>query len=160
MNESAGKKREIVYGNGNGGLMFLPKDLALELTQIYTALNTSKTWGEFKANVPAHVYEEVIEGMKDDEDPEALPQSEDAFNPHSIPAYEEGDWPIWTLQYMLEWIPEDIQQQFGSVETSATSGPCLELISEKTHEIVKALEKQGYICIEDVSLVESASGYE
>ena len=78
MKEQPGKNREIVYGDCNGELIFLPKDLALELAQIHTALNTSKTWAEFKANVPAHVYEEVIEGMKDDEDPEALPQSEDA----------------------------------------------------------------------------------
>ena len=158
MYEQIGKTREIIYGNSNGELVFMPKDLALELVQIYSALSASKTWSEFKANVPVHVYEEVIKGMKDDEDPETVPQSEDTFDPHSIPAYEDGDWPIWPLQEMLEWMPKDIQQQFGTVETSATSGSCLVLYPEKTHEIVEALEKQGYRCFEDVSLIESASG--
>ncbi len=98
-------------------------------------------------------------GMKDDEDPEALPQPEDAFDPDAIPGYDDGDWPIWPLQYMLEWIPKDIQQRFSTVERSATSGPCLTLMSEKTDEVVKALEKRGFGYIEDESLVIRACGY-
>jgi hypothetical protein len=33
--------------------------------------------------------------------------------------------------YMLEWMPEETQQQFGSVETSAPGSPCLEFMLEK-----------------------------
>jgi len=158
MSKSSPKNREVVYADCNGELVFLPKDLALELAQIQTALDNSKTWGEFQANVPAHAYEEIMAGMKDDEDPETLPQPGDTFDPDAIPGYDDGDWPIWPLQYMLEWIPKDIQQQFGTVETSATSGPCLILMPEKTDEIVKALEKQGYSCTEDELLVRQACG--
>jgi hypothetical protein len=41
--------------------------------------------------MPAHVYEELIVAMKDDEEPEALPQLKDALDSSSIPGYEDGD---------------------------------------------------------------------
>lgn len=159
MSKPSPKNREVVYANCNGELVFLPKDLALELAQIRAALDTSKTWGEFQANVPAHVYEEIMAGMKDDEDPEALPQPEDAFDVNDIPGYDDGDWPIWPLQYMLDWMPRDIQQQFGRVVPSAVNGDSLELMPEKADELVRALESQGFRCTEDESLVIRACGY-
>jgi hypothetical protein len=159
MGKQSPETTEIVYADCSGELIFLPKNLALELAQIWTALNNSKTWGEFQANVPDHVYEEIMAEMKDDEDPEALPDPENAFDSDAIPGYDDGDWPTWPLQYMLEWMPEDIQQQYGKVVPSAVNGDCLELLEEKAGEIVLALEKRGYTCTEDESLVIRACGY-
>ncbi len=159
MRKHSANNSEVVYADCNDELVFLPKELALELAQIRAALDTSKTWGEFQANVPAHVYEEIMAGMKDDEDPEALPQSEDAFDANDIPGYEDGDWPLWPLQEMLNWMPKDIQQRFGKVVPSAVNGDCLELMSEKADEIVRALESRGFSCAEDESLVIQACGY-
>jgi hypothetical protein len=159
MRKHSAKNREVVYADYNDELIFLPIELALELAQIRTALDNSKTWGEFQANVPAHVYEEIMEGMKDDEDLEALPQPDDTFDAHAIPGYDDGDWPIWPLQEMLNWMPKDIQHRFGKVVPSALNGDCLELTAGKTDEIVRALESRGFSCTEDESLVIRACGY-
>ncbi len=159
MSKHPDKNREVVYADYKGELIFLPEELALELAQIRAALDTSKTWGEFRANVPAHVYEEIMVGMKDDEDPEALPQPENAFDANDIPGYEDGDWPVWPLQEMLNWMPKDIKRRFGKVVPSAVNGDSLELMSEKADEIVRVLESQGFRCTEDESLVIRACGY-
>ncbi len=52
MSKHSAKSREVVYADCNGELVFLPKELALELARIRAALDISKTWGEFQANVP------------------------------------------------------------------------------------------------------------
>jgi hypothetical protein len=60
MSKHSAKSREVVYADCNGELVFLPKELALELAQIRAALDISKTWGEFQATVPARVFEEIM----------------------------------------------------------------------------------------------------
>ncbi len=149
---------ELVYGNRHGELIFIPKDLAEDLATLHFALETSKTWGEFKANVPDRMYEEVIALVRDDENPELLPQPEETFDSDSIPGYADGDWPLWPRQYMLEWVPKDIQEHFGNIVFSIFNGPYLQFYSENTQEIVEVLEKHGFSCSEDVALVESAHG--
>ena len=103
-------------------------------------------------NPPSWVLDDLIGFAQDG-------HSEDAFDAIDIPGYEDGDWPLWPLQEMLDWMPKDIQQRFGKVVPSAVNGDCLELISEKADEIVKALESRGFSCAEDESLVMRACGY-
>jgi hypothetical protein len=152
------KNMEIVYGNRSGELIFIPKDLAEDLVKVHIASETSKTWGEFKANAPDRIYEEAIALLSDEEDPEVLPQPEDIFDSASIPGYADGDWPLWPRQYMLEWVPKDIQVRFGRIMDTVLNGEYLQFDPEDTQEIVELLEKHGYSCSEDVALVESAHG--
>lgn len=149
---------EIVYGNRHGDLIFIPKDLAEDLATLHFALETSKTWGEFKANAPDQMYEEVIALVNDDDNPEVLPQPEETFDSASIPGYADGDWPLWPRQYMLEWIPKDIQVRFSRILDSVLNGEYLQFDPENTQEIVELLEKHGYSCSEDLPLIESAHG--
>lgn len=41
----------IVYGELDGGLVFLPQEDAVRLARLHEALRTSTTWGEFKTSV-------------------------------------------------------------------------------------------------------------
>ncbi len=52
MSSRATESKEIIYGERADQLIFIPKQRALELASIHEALNTSKTWGEFKSRVP------------------------------------------------------------------------------------------------------------
>ncbi len=157
MSTLSSKEKELVYGDLGYELVFIPRSLALELANTYTSLGTSQTWGEFKANVPAHVYEEVIERTSNSREAGKMPLPEDVFNSDDIFGYRDGDWPVWHRQEMLHWMPENIQEQYGTTQPSVLNGDYLELDPEKVHEIVKALEDQGYVCIEDVSLIREAS---
>lgn len=116
------KNMEIVYGSRLGELIFIPKNLVEELATLHSALETSNTWGEFQANAPDYMYKEAIALLSDDEDPEILPQSEEPFDSASIPGYADGDWPVWPRQYMLEWVPKDIQVRFGKSMDTVLNG--------------------------------------
>jgi hypothetical protein len=155
MSMLSSSNKELVYGSHSRlgkGPIFIPKGLALELATIHLALAKSQTWGELATNVPAHAYEEIIKDRNKWES-QGIPLPEDAFDVGYISSYSDGDWPAWPQQEMLEWMPEDIQQQYGKIRGTAFNRNFLELDSAKTSEIVNALENRGYVCIEDVSLV-------
>jgi hypothetical protein len=60
---------------------------------------------------------------------------------------------------MLDWVPTDIQRQYGERASSALNGDLLVLPTSGTSELVAAFERHGYICVRDDSLVRRASGY-
>lgn len=153
--------QEIVYSARTGQLILIPKARALELAGIHHALKIAQTWGEFKSLIPAHIYEEVVEMMRDDfdEGEEIVePAPESPFAPEAVPGYGDGDFPGWPAQEMLDWMPEDIQEQFGEVRTSVLSGDFLEIAPAHEREVVAALEARGYHCVADVALIEKTYG--
>lgn len=85
-----------------------------------------------------------------------MPLPEEAFNLYAVSDYMSIDWPAFPMQEMLEWMPPDIQQQYGEVENTMLDGPQLIIDSGQKSEIVLALEKQGYVCREDDLLVSIA----
>lgn len=163
MNKLATKNTEIIYGVWAEQLILIPKERALELASIHGALNASKTWGEFKSRVPAHVYKEVLRMIRSelDEDEERvflIPKPDSPFDPDDIPGYADGDWPGWPAQEMLKWMPKDIQQKYGKVEISVLNGDFLEIGPGREAEVIAALEDCGYKCTKDTNLIERACG--
>jgi hypothetical protein len=85
---------EVVYGVVGESLIFILRAEADRLAAIHHALNSSKTWGDFKAAVPPEVYEQVLELRNDDEDEDDEPFSErKTFSLEDIPAVFDGDFP-------------------------------------------------------------------
>jgi hypothetical protein len=166
LNLQPSKGAELVYGvYRNDELVFIPKQQAFELAQLREALTTAKTWGEFKAKVPAHLYKETVylysdyeEDDEDGEEPEA-PGDKDEFVADDIPGHGDGDWPIWAAQAMLEWVPQDVQERFGRVAATRLSGEYLYLPENRADEIASAMQSHGYTCVRDDALVERAEGY-
>lgn len=53
--------QEIVYGELNGNLVFIPKGRAGHLATIHAALWSSSTWREVDDRMPTGAYEELLE---------------------------------------------------------------------------------------------------
>lgn len=148
--------QEVIYGTLHDELLLIPREKAEELAAVHTALNTAKTWGEFMALLPAAARTE-LEAFCAEED-ESRPEDTRQFARDDVPGVQDGDWPGWPAQMMLEWVPKEIQQTYGKVDFSPVSGDCLTLDSSQTDVIVAVLEQHGYACIRDDELVVRASG--
>jgi hypothetical protein len=148
---------EIVYGEIYESLAFIPKKRALELAQIHYALQHSKTWGEFKSRVPQRVYDSIMQYFRMDGEP--TPEDVEPFSSEKVPGYLDGDFPGWPAQEMLAWVPEAIQEEYGSVESSAFGEPCFEFDPGMELEIVSALQEMSYRCNKDEKLVREACGF-
>ena len=151
------KDSEIVYGQIYESLVFILKKRALEFARIHRALEYSKTWGEFQSRVTQRVYDSIIQYFRMDGEPP--PEDAESFSSEKVPGYIDGDFPGWPAQEMLTWVPKAIQEEYGSVEPSAFSGPSLELDPEMELEIVSAFQKMSYKCNKDEKLVREASGF-
>lgn len=125
-----------------------------ELRAVYRALAAAKTWGEFRQMIGPERAEDLREMMDEDDPPDSA-----AFSSEDIPGYGDGDWPEWLQQNMLSWVPEDVQERFGSVEASRISGDALIIYAEKGEDVAAALEAQGFTCTRDDAAVREAAGY-
>ncbi len=98
MSGDVGGRAEVVYGEIQDGLVFIPVEEARELAGLREALGTSKTWGEFRARVPKERYEEALERLPQNEEREEgeeveEPAPEARFAPEEIGGFADGDWP-------------------------------------------------------------------
>src|SRR5690348_4424211 len=101
----------------------MPRTEAARLVALFGALNSSRTWGEFKQAIPTDAYQEVVELMREQaeeelEDSKELadgwePDAEAAFDAEEIPGFADGDWPQWPALQALEWVPLSIQRNYG-----------------------------------------------
>jgi len=151
--------KDLVYGPIDGYLVFMPRPVAERLIAVRGAINTSRTWGEFKQAMPAGSYQHVVELMREDSsDDEELPDywepdAEMGFDGEQIPGFADGDWPEWPAQEALEWVPAAIQRRFGVEAASVLSGDYLELALEQESAIVAAFVEHGYTCTRDDTLL-------
>ena len=161
--------KDLVYGPIADNLVFMPRPAAERLIAVRGAINSSRTWGEFKQAMPADSYQHVVELMReaaeedtaeDEELPDHWePDGETAFDAEQIPGFADGDWPEWPAQAALEWVPKDIQRRFGVEATSFHSGDSLELAIEQEAAIVAAFVEHGYTCSRDDTLLLRAYDY-
>lgn len=185
-NEMPEEKNELLYGQVENGLVFIPKHRAEELIAIQEAIHAAKTWGEFWALLPHQAREEYADLLRSDYrtldeylaeerkfDPEIseldarteweasdrrLPLDSDPYSFGEAPYIQEGDWPGWPAQEMASWVPRDIQKRFGTTGMSAVSGNFLELQPRDAAAICAAFASLGYRCQRDDAAVNQASG--
>lgn len=129
---------DIVYNINNeaqGAAVFAERSLAEEVAQIWQALRSATTWGEFKAAMPRVEYERLVESLEleDEVDPNAI------FNASIVPGYDDGDYPTWLQAEALHWFPEELIDQYGGASSSTLNGPYLYLPAERADEIAEAL---------------------
>jgi hypothetical protein len=91
---------------------------------------------------------------------ERPPMPPDCFEPSQVPGHDDGDWPDWVEQEMLDWLPDSIVKKFGEVKSTFLNGPFLLLDINRTSEIVAALEDLGYECHLSADFVCRACGYD
>lgn len=144
---STSDDKTLVYGVGLTRLIFMPRQRALDIAQAYEAVDSSATWGELMNRLPSYMRDELVDFF------EEAPDGSEAFERDDVPGLADGDWPGFPAQEMLEWMPRDIQQRFGKIETTVFNGDYLELDSSREQEIVVALEQNGFECIADQQLI-------
>ncbi|MBY6706224.1 hypothetical protein HQ308_05360 [Rhodococcus sp. BP-241] len=147
-------KANYVYGDVDGSLIFLRRELADELVSLRSGF---ATWGEARANLAAKPWEDIKSRFSDAE--EDMPRDSEDFDLEAVPGVSDGDWPAWPAALMIQEIPSSVTNEFGSVEDSVFNGQFLQLKSDDEAEIVRALESHGWTCGRDDDLVRKASGY-
>jgi hypothetical protein len=149
---AGGHARALVYGDVEGGLVFVGEQKAREQVVIYEALGTASTWGELREILPADARMQLAGFFDEGEEP----RDADAFDAGEWEPYVEGDWPPWLAQRMLDWVPERVRS-LGSSERSAISGDSLALDPGREREVVGAFQGEGFTCRRDDELVRRAS---
>lgn len=152
------------------GLLFMPEARAQELAQGTKALTTAKTWGEFRRAVTKGIYEFYLPHSSHYRGP-TYP-AEDTINRYYLPddtpftpndVVLEDVFPAYPEIEMSEWIPVDIQKEFGrtmkyyAMDMNVPHGDVLELDEDRMDDIVRALEAKGYRCRRDDALIEAAT---
>ena len=145
----------IVLGiAANAGVVCIPDARCRDLVEMYKIDKEGGTWGELRKRAPALVKEEIECRYWDQDD---IPADADLLNVLEIPGGEEGDWP-WPAQDMLDWLPLDIREAFGTVMSTTLNGEFLHIEPARLAELVKALESHEYECRRDDAAVTRASG--
>lgn len=130
-----------VGGDGYEGVLFARREDAERVAQIREALRRSKTWGEFRANLPpgeweSNLQERFLIGEE--------PPDDEAFTAGDVPGYADGDYPEWLMQTQLDWFPAELIRKYGDVETSVLNGEMLELPAGDADAIAADLRSMGY----------------
>jgi len=133
---------EILYrvgGDGYEGVLFARRKDAEDVAQIRKALENSKTWGEFRTNLPSGEWEQNLELCFAD-----FPADDKAFDTDDVPGYGDGDYPQWLKQTQLEWFPPVLIEKYAEVQNSVVNGQMLELPADKAEEIPVDLRAMGH----------------
>ncbi len=139
-------------------LVFVPEERAREVESILSA----KTWGELRARVSPTTYSWFWDEYSDNEEP-----ADDV--PFDFSEFDESGDMIFLEQEMLEWMPGDIVDQFGSVVATTLSGDRLDLRDDQLvmkirageddgrSPLLDALGQHGFTCVR--GLLDSICGY-
>jgi hypothetical protein len=150
----------LVYGPIPRGpeqnLVFLPEDEAFRLASIFHAIESARTWGDFRDLMPPDDFDAIEAFMATDGD---LCDLNERFRWEDLPGYCDGLFPDWAEQRMLQWLPEKVTRRFGRVESSQHDGVFLMLSPADEAAIVDELEAAGHHCRRDERFVLSACGY-
>jgi len=145
---------KLVFSNIGGSLVFIGLDKAEELAKFWNDIRTSKTWGDFKIKSPDR-YEDIIDSFYSDEQPEDL----EPFPGTDLPGVNEGDYPEWPAQFMLNFMPKEITDSvFAKVKDSVHNGRYLELDPKFEDDIISILVSKGFEVTKNDDLVRRASG--
>lgn len=148
---------DLIYGEVNDGLVFIPRGQAAELALLNDPAS-GLTWAELRSSVSPERWAQIVDLMTD-QGARPMPDATQPFDPEQVPGKAYSDWPEWPAQAMLSWMPADIVMRFGQRQESVINGTFLWLDPGGLDEIVEAMEELGWSCEEDESLVLAASGY-
>lgn len=146
----------ICGGAGIDTLVFIPAERATELAAIHFAIAKAKTWRQFAEMIPAHVWSKLLHDLEDNE---STPDLDSKFDPGMI-GIEDGDWPDWPEQEMMEWLPPEAVASYATVHQSVINGPFLSIDPTRLADVIEALESAGHTCHRDDPLVKQACGRE
>lgn len=98
---------------------------------------------------------EVLAAAKFDPDAE-LPLPEDEFDPRSLPAVCDGDWPPHIDSIVHDDLPAEIRQAFAETYETSYNGTYAYIETPHRDAVIAALEAAGHTVVEDPSIHELA----
>jgi hypothetical protein len=146
------ENKNIVFGKTNLGLILILEPRLQEVLNSYQALETSKTWGEFRELVSARMYEAFVTRSGHYDEKEGQPAENTPFTPNDVFDVNSPDFIFHPEIEMSTWVPADIQETFGkqtsyyAMDGNVPGGNILVLDEERMEDIIAALESQGYSC--------------
>jgi hypothetical protein len=130
--------RLVIGGDGESCVLFAPRSAAVYVAQIRRALYNSKTWREFRANLPEGEWPRLKSQLDD-------PADDEPFDPDDIPGHADGDYPEWLRQSQLEWFPDELINKYdGEVGLTTLSGWVLDLPACHAEDIADDLRAMGH----------------
>ena len=144
-------RTNLVFGKrweGDTAVIFAQPHRLVALADILKAIRVCPDWGTFRLMVPADVYREAVARRGADSEPSDSDEL-------AIGAYDDGDWPGFLEQEMLQWMP-DVVQRLGIVKSSVLNGDFLHLPYNNLAEILEALTENGYDSVRDDSMLRKA----
>ena len=144
-------RTNLIFGKrweDDTAVIFAQPNRLVAMADIHKAVRESPDWGTFRLMVPADVYREAVERRGAD----CEPSDSDEL---AIGAYDDGDWPGFLEQEMLQWMP-DVVQRLGIVKSSVLNGDFLHLPEENLTDILKALAENGYDFVRDDAMLRKA----
>ena len=126
------------------GVVFAEKAKAESVARIHQACDTATTWGEFRSQLTAEEWAEIVDNNDlDDEDYDPT----DPFDASKdITGYADGFYPEWLQATMLGWFPKDLITKYSGDEAdSVHNGEFLILPAERADEIASDLTARGHV---------------
>lgn len=124
------------------GVVFAEKAKAESVARIRQACDTATTWGEFRSQLTAEDWDDIVDYNELDED-EYDPAAR--FDADNLAGYADGDYPEWLQATMLNWFPKELIAKYAGEEAdSVLNGEFLILPAERADEIASDLTQRGH----------------
>ena len=180
------KMKDLVFGESQWGdnLIILPRSVAEQLKELNAALS-SATWGELRRDATAEIYAEILgqagygdldeflshldigkpvpgartEALRKyaEKHGDPLPEDDDPFDAdRDLGSYADWDFPPAPQLLMLQYLPDDVIEKFGNVYDTNFNGTFVDFEKDQLADIIAALEKDGFSCTEDQTLIDEA----
>ena len=143
---------DLVYSFTSGGyfpeaVVFAERERVERVARIRKALEESRTWGEFRANLPEGEWEDHFLASFDEPPEELLEEfgDDEPFDADKVPGYSDGNYPPWLAQDQLRWFPPKLIKKYGGEEYETMfDGSSLELPADKIEQIAADLRAMGH----------------
>jgi hypothetical protein len=153
------RSSNIVIGIDRGFVVGIPEAWAYEYAQLRQAIECATTWRQFREMAPSRYWNQVMRQLevqaKEMDQVFTEPPGDEPFDAwKDIPLLEDAGWPEWPMQRMLDWMPEDLQKEFGA-EQSTHEGNVLFIPEERLEELIDVLRRRGFRCIRSDAAVKA-----
>lgn len=127
----------------NRGLVFADSERAEHIASIHEAIRASKTWGEFRRQMPADEFEEIMASAFDDQS-EPRPDDGVAFNGDVIPGWVDGGYPPWLQREQDSILPQRVLATFAKSVRTSINGTYWHIPEESVLDVCNALRELGF----------------
>lgn len=126
----------------NGGLVFAPEDRARRVARIHEAIETAKTWADFRRAMPRLEYSDILRRLDDCGEPR--PKGSDEFSGEMLPGWSDGDFPPWLQSEMSRFMPAAILERYGKCESTHVNGSFWWISPDAAETVCAELAQMGW----------------